>query len=224
MTPSMLSDADLAVVAADLETADASQIVAWAVEEFGDRLCLAASMADAVLIDVATRVDPSIEVVFLDTQYHFPETLHTADRTRRRYDLRLVVLRPDVAPDDRWRHDVDGCCQARKVGPLDRHLRGRAAWMSGVRRADSSARASTRIVQRDRRGLVKVNPLATWTDDDVAAYVAEHDVIVNPLLLDGYPSIGCWPCTHGVAPGADARAGRWAGTSKTECGLHMEDR
>jgi phosphoadenosine phosphosulfate reductase len=223
MTPATLSDADLAVVAADLETAGASEIVAWAVDVFGETLCLAASMADAVLIDVATRVDPFIEVVFLDTQYHFPETLRTAERVRTRYDLRLVVLHPDVEPDERWRHDMDACCRARKVVPLDRHLDGRAAWMSGMRRADSAQRSSTRIVHRDRRGLVKVNPLATWTDEDVAAYVAEHDVIVNPLLFDGYPSIGCWPCTGRVEPGGDARAGRWAGTSKTECGLHLED-
>jgi phosphoadenosine phosphosulfate reductase len=216
-----VSDAELLALDAALETASASEIVGWATETFGADLCLAASMADAVLIDVATRVDPSIEVVFLDTQYHFPETLRTAERVRARYALRLVVLHPDAEPDERWRHDPDGCCRARKVEPLDRHLAGRSAWMSGVRRADSAERAGTPIVERDRRGVVKVNPLATWTDDDVAAYVAEHDVTLNPLLFAGYPSIGCWPCTQPVQPGDAGRSGRWAGSAKTECGLHL---
>ncbi len=217
-----LSDAELAELDRGFEQAPAVEIVAWAVAAFGDGLCLAASMADAVLIDVATKVDPSIEVVFVDTQYHFAETLQTAERVRSRYRLRLTVLRPDREPDDLWRADTNACCEARKVEPLDRHLAGRRAWMSGLRRADSAGRAATPIVERDRRGLVKINPLATWSDDDLAAYVAANDVPLNPLLFDGYASIGCWPCTQRVAPGDDTRAGRWSGSAKTECGLHRE--
>jgi phosphoadenosine phosphosulfate reductase len=221
MSTLTFTDADLAAISARFEPAPAADIVAWAVETFGDGLCLAASMADAVLIDVATKVDPSIEVVFLDTQYHFPETLATARRVEQRYRLKLRVLTPDREPDDLWRTDTDACCQARKVDPLSRHMAERAAWLTGLRRAESDSRRDAAIVQRDGRGLVKVNPLATWTDEQVDAYIREHDVPVNPLLFDGYPSIGCWPCTQRVEPGEDARAGRWAGSDKTECGLHL---
>lgn len=216
-----LTDGDLAAVSARLEAEPAAAVVRWAVDTFGDRLCLAASMADAVLVDVVTRVEPAIDVVFLDTQYHFPETLETAERVRERYGLRLRVLGPAVPPDERWRTDTEACCAVRKVEPLDRALAGRDAWMSGLRRAEAGTRAGAPVVGRDRRGKVKVNPLATWSDDDVARYVREHDVPVNPLLDRGYPSIGCWPCTQPVAPGGDPRSGRWAGTGKTECGLHL---
>ena len=144
MTRLAFSAEELADLDRRFEHATAGEIVAWAVESFGDGLCLAASMADAVLIDVATRVDPAIEVVFLDTQYHFAETLETAERVRRRYRLRLTVLNPDREPDDLWRTDTDGCCAVRKVEPLDRHLAGRRAWMSGLRRTDSTERAHRR--------------------------------------------------------------------------------
>jgi phosphoadenosine phosphosulfate reductase len=214
-------DAELARQAARLEGAVAADIVAWAVDTFGAGLCLTASMTDAVLIDVATRVEPVIEVVFLDTGYHFPETLATVEAVRRRYHPQLRVVSADRPLDDLWRTDPDACCAARKVAPLDELLAGRTAWLSGLRRADGPDRADTAVLERDRRGLVKVNPLVAWTDDDVAAYTARHDVIVNPLVAQGYPSIGCWPCTRAVAAGEDARAGRWSGTAKTECGLHL---
>ncbi len=220
MTTATLTDADLASISSSFESASASEIVAWAVDTFGDGLCLAASMADAVLIDVATRVHPSIEVVFLDTQYHFPETLATAKRVEKRYKLELRVLTPDREPDDLWKTDTDACCDARKAQPMARHLATRSAWMSGLRRAESETRRDAAIVSHDSRGLVKINPLANWSDAQVDAYIAEHDVPVNPLLFDGYPSIGCWPCTRRVEAGADARSGRWAGSSKTECGLN----
>ena len=198
------------------ESAPASKIVRWAVDRFGPRLSLLASMTDAVLIDLAVRVDPSIEVVFIDTGHHFPETLATADLVRRRYglNLRMVTVGPDPAPL------VDGCCSATKVAQLDRALVGREAWLSGLRRAEAVTRADAPIVALDRRGLVKVNPLATWTDEDVAGYIAEHDVPVNPLVFQGYPSVGCRPCTQQVAEGADPRSGRWAGSARTECGIH----
>jgi len=140
---------------------------------------------------------------------------------RRRYPVKLQVRRPDVPLDDLWRTDTDACCAVRKVAQLDAALAGKEGWLSGLRRDDSPDRAGTPIVERDRRGLVKVNPIANWTDDDVALYIQLHDVPVNPLVAQGYPSIGCWPCTQAVADGADKRSGRWANSTKTECGLHL---
>ncbi len=213
-------DDELASLNARFETSPASKIIGWASDTFGGRLCLTASMQDTVLIDLAVKVDPGIEVVFLDTGYHFPETLETAEAVRARYDLNLRIITPEVDLDDRWMDDPDGCCGVRKVEPLNRALSTKAAWMSGLRRTESAARTSAPIVSYDRRGLLKVNPIATWGDADVAGYVADHDLIANPLLSQGYPSIGCWPCTRKVTEGEDARAGRWTGFDKTECGLH----
>jgi phosphoadenosine phosphosulfate reductase len=217
----LLTDADLAEVSASLDGAPAEDVVRWAAETFGDRLCLTTSLTDAVLVDLAARVAPGTEVVFLDTQYHFDETLATLETVRARYPVKLNVRRPDVPRDDLWRTDTDACCAVRKVAQLEAALVGKEAWMSGLRRDDSPERAATPIVERDRRGLVKINPIATWTDDDVALYIALHDVPVNPLVAKGYPSVGCWPCTQAVAEGDDKRAGRWAGTGKSECGLHL---
>jgi phosphoadenosine phosphosulfate reductase len=214
------SDEELAELNRRFESLPASAIIRWAVDTFGSRLCLTASMQDTVLIDLAVKVEPTVEVVFLDTGYHFPETLETAEAVRSRYDLNLRVVRPDVELDDRWMEDPDGCCAVRKVEPLNRALAGKAAWLSGLRRDEAETRVSAPIVSRDKRGLVKVNPIATWTDADVAGYVADHELIANPLLAQGYPSIGCWPCTRQVSDGEDPRAGRWTGFTKTECGLH----
>jgi phosphoadenosine phosphosulfate reductase len=216
-----LTDADLVALSASFEGAPPEDIVRWAADTFGDRLCLTTSLTDAVLVDLAARVAPGTEVIFLDTQYHFDETLATLDLVRRRYPVKLTVRHPDVPRDDLWRTDTDACCAVRKVAQLEAALAGKEAWLSGLRRDDSPDRANTPIVERDRRGLVKVNPIATWTDDDVAFYIQRHDVPVNPLVAKGYPSVGCWPCTQPVAEGDDKRAGRWAGTGKTECGLHL---
>src|SRR5688572_6328166 len=166
-------------------------------------------MTDAVLIDLAHRVEPSVEVVFIDTGYHFPETLETVERVRRRYGLNLRVM--TVAPHDEelWRIDPENCCSAVKVGQLDRALQGKAAWMSGLRRSEAATRANAPIVGRDVRGLVKINPIAQWTDADVEGYVADHDVPLNPLLLQGYTSIGCMPCTDKPTDPDDPRSGRW---------------
>jgi phosphoadenosine phosphosulfate reductase len=216
-----LNDAELRRLNAAFEHATPTRIVRWAVEEFGTRLALTASMTDAVLIDLATRVDPAIEVVFIDTGYHFPETLETVEAVRRRYGLNLRMM--TVAPQEEslWEADPENCCSAVKVGQLDRALADKDAWMSGLRRAEAPTRANAPIVGRDIRGLIKVNPLATWSDMDVRGYVRDHDVPVNPLLERGYLSIGCMPCTRPVLPGEDARAGRWSGSDRTECGLHI---
>lgn len=221
-TPAQFSDAELAELNAEFESAPAATVVQWAADHFGPHLSLAASMTDAVLIDLAVTVAPAIEVVFIDTGYHFPETLDTVETVRRRYGLNLRIM--TVAPHDEelWKVDPGNCCSAVKVGQLDRALAGKAAWMSGLRRDEAPARAGAPIVGRDLRGLVKVNPLANWTAADVEQYIARHDVPVNPLTLRGYPSIGCMPCTQPVAPGEDPRSGRWAGRDKTECGLHLD--
>jgi len=217
-----LTDEVLAGLNARFERSSAGAIVEWAVERFHPHLCLTASMTDAVLIDVATRVEPSIEVVFIDTGYHFPETLETLETVRRRYGLNLRIMTVPPTPEPLWKSDPVNCCAFSKVAQLERALVGKLAWMSGLRRQEATTRREAPIVTRDRRGMVKVNPLANWTDLDVEGYIADHGVPVNPLLSQGYPSIGCWPCTRPVAPGEDARAGRWEGLAKTECGLHDE--
>ncbi len=217
-----LTEGQLAALNAEFETTPAGEIVRWAVRQFHPHLCLTTSMTDAVLIDIATKVEPSVEVVFIDTGYHFPENLETLELVRRRYGLNLRIITAVRTAVPLWQSSPVSCCALNKVSQLERALAGKQAWMSGVRRVDSANRRLASIVSRDRRGLVKVNPIATWTDQDVAGYIADHDVPVNPLVHRGYVSIGCLPCTRAVAPGEEARAGRWAGQGKTECGLHDE--
>jgi phosphoadenosine phosphosulfate reductase len=167
------------------------------------------------------KTAPGLEVVFLDTQYHFEETLQYVKQLETRYDMNLRVMQPLIEPDDLWEIDTNECCTLRKVEPLARALEGKQAWMTGLRRSEAATRASAPIVGLDvGRGVVKVNPIATWTDADVAAYVRDHELPEHPLRDEGYLSIGCWPCTRPVGEGEDARAGRWAGTGKVECGLH----
>lgn len=216
-------------VGAELELAPAEHIIEWAVATFGDRFCITSSMADAVLAHLASTVAPGIDVVFLDTGYHFAETIGTRDAVRATMDVNLLTITPrqSVAEQDAehgrdlYRTDPDLCCALRKVQPLADALTGYDAWATGLRRAETHNRVIAPVVGWDaRKGKVKVSPLARWTDDQVEQYVADHGVLVNPLAYDGYPSIGCWPCTRRVAPGDDPRSGRWAGTHKTECGIH----
>ncbi len=214
-------DADLREISESFESASPSKIIRWAVDQFHPHLCLTASMTDAVLVDLAVKVEPSIEVVFIDTGYHFPETLDTVEQVRRKYGLNLRMMTVPTHDEDLWKVDPENCCSAVKVGQLDRALAGKEAWMSGLRRDEAETRANSPIVARDLRGLIKVNPIANWTAQDVAGYIEDHHIIVNPLIAQGYPSIGCWPCTTPVADGEDPRSGRWAGRDKTECGLHL---
>ncbi|MFC7327311.1 phosphoadenylyl-sulfate reductase [Marinactinospora rubrisoli] len=221
----------LAVRAAqELEEATAQEIIRWAADTFGDRLCLTSSMADALMVDLVSRERPGVDVIFLDTGYHFAETIGTRDAVAAVYPINLVNVRPErtVAEQDRdlgprlHGRNPDICCHLRKVEPLRRALDPYDAWISGLRRDEARTRRQVGVVQWDpRRKMVKVNPIARWTQDDVDAYMAEHGVLVNPLQYDGYPSIGCAPCTRRVEPGADPRSGRWAGTGKTECGIHL---
>jgi phosphoadenosine phosphosulfate reductase len=216
-----LTTTQLAELNDRFEKEPAAAIIRWAVDSFHPHLCLTASMTDAVLIDLAVAVEPSIEVVFIDTGYHFPETLETVEVVRRRYGLNLRVMTALPQSDELWKVDPENCCSAIKTGQLDRALLGKEAWMSGLRRSEAPTRANAPIVHWDMRGLIKVNPIATWTDLDVAGYVRDHDVPRNPLVGQGYPSIGCQPCTQPIEDGADPRSGRWAGLNKMECGLHL---
>lgn len=213
---------ELAAVSKMLETRPATEAIAWAADRLGDGLVLASSFQDAVLIDLAVQVKPDIEVVFLDTQYHFPETLAYVESVRERYDLNLHVAKPSIEPDDRWLDDTDSCCGARKVVPMAKALAGKRGWMTGLRRDETPTRAAAPIVAWDvSRGLVKVNPIASWTDLDVSQYARDRNLPEHPLRDQGYTSIGCWPCTRPVEDGEHERAGRWAGSDKLECGLHV---
>jgi phosphoadenosine phosphosulfate reductase len=217
-------------VGAELELAPAEVIIEWAVATFGDRLCLTASMSDALLIDLVSRVKPGVDVLFIDTGYHFAETIGTRDAVAASLPVNLLTVTPvqSVAEQDAaygpelYRRDPDLCCALRKVAPLRDALAGYDAWATGLRRAETQNRGIAPVVGWDEmKQKVKVSPLARWTDDEVERYVQEHGVLVNPLQYDGYPSIGCGPSTQRVAPGADPRSGRWAGTGKTECGINQ---
>jgi phosphoadenosine phosphosulfate reductase len=214
----------------DLEGASAQQILRWAVDTFGDRFVIASSMGDGLLAHLASSVASGVDVLFLDTGYHFAETIGTRDAVAQVYDVNVRTMLPllSVAQQDAqhgerlYERDPNACCALRKVEPLARGLEPYSAWASGIRRDEAETRSDIGVVEwDDKRGMVKVNPIAAWTAAEVDAYVTEHGVLVNPLAYDGYPSIGCAPCTRRVEPGADPRSGRWAGTAKTECGLHV---
>ncbi|GAA3848568.1 MULTISPECIES: phosphoadenylyl-sulfate reductase [Amycolatopsis] len=215
---------------AELADATALEALRWTAETFGDDFIVASNMQDAVLIDLATKVKSDVDILFLETGYHFAETIGTRDAVATVYpDVKIVnaAAEQTVAQQDAeygpklHERDPNLCCHLRKVVPLRKTLSNYSAWVTGVRRVDAPTRANTPIVTwDDRNGLVKVNPIAPWTDDEFNAYIDEHGILQNPLVGEGYLSIGCAPCTAKVAPGADPRSGRWAGKSKTECGLH----
>jgi phosphoadenosine phosphosulfate reductase len=214
----------------ELEGASAQDVLRWAVESFGDGFVIASSMGDGLLAHLVSSVASGVDVLFLDTGYHFPETMGTRDAVAQVYDVSVRTMLPllSIAQQDAehgprlYERDANACCAIRKVEPLARGLEPYVAWASGIRRDEATTRRDIGVVEWDaKREMVKVNPIATWTAADVDAYVAEHGVLVNPLAYDGYPSIGCAPCTRRVAPGEDPRSGRWAGSTKTECGLHV---
>jgi phosphoadenosine phosphosulfate reductase len=213
----------------ELEHAPAEEIVRWAVETFGDRVCATSSMADAVVAHLISQVKPGIDVLFLDTGYHFAETIGTRDAVAAVYDVNVVNVTPELTVaeqdarhgKDLFARNPDLCCAMRKVAPLEKALAPYDAWITGLRRDESSSRADAKVVSWDEtKGKVKICPIARWTRADVDAYVAKHGILLNPLLMDGYTSVGCRPCTRRTLEGEDARAGRWAGLSKIECGIH----
>jgi phosphoadenosine phosphosulfate reductase len=214
----------------ELEGASAHAVLRWAHETFGDGLAIASSMGNGLLAHLAGEAAPGATVLFLDTGYHFAETIGTRDAVAATYDVNMRTVLPLLTVEQQdaehgrelWRRDPAACCRMRKVEPLARALEGYVAWASGIRRDEAPSRADTGVVEWDaKRQMVKVNPIATWTEEEADRYIAEHAILVNPLVDDGYPSIGCAPCTQRVEPGADPRSGRWAGTNKTECGLHL---
>ncbi|OBG09494.1 phosphoadenylyl-sulfate reductase [Mycolicibacter sinensis] len=225
--------------AAELDGARATELLEWTDANFGGvngprggatcNYVVASNMADAVLVDLAAKVRAGVPVLFLDTGYHFAETIGTRDAVEAMYDISLVNVTPEqtVAEQDAA-HGKDlfasnpaTCCRLRKVEPLARTLRGYSAWVTGLRRVEAPTRANAPLISFDEQfGLVKINPIAAWTDEEFDAYIAANNVLVNPLIDEGYPSIGCAPCTVKPAAGSDPRSGRWAGLTKTECGLH----
>jgi phosphoadenosine phosphosulfate reductase len=215
--------------AVELDGASADELLRWTDQHFGGNYIVASNMQDAVLVDLAAKVRPGVDVLFLDTGYHFVETMGTRDAVEAVYDINVVNVTPEnnVAKQDElygkdlFAREPNECCRMRKVEPLSKALRGYSAWVTGIRRVEAPTRANAPLISWDKAfGLVKINPLAAWTDDDIQGYIDANGVLVNPLVFEGYPSIGCAPCTAKPAEGADPRSGRWAGLSKTECGLH----
>ena len=215
--------------AAELENATAEDMLRWVDENFRGAYVVASNMQDAVLVEMAAKVRPGVDVLFLDTGYHFAETIGTRDAVEAVYDVHVVNVTPEhsVAEQDTlygkdlFARDPAACCRMRKVEPLGRALRGYSAWVTGIRRVEAPTRANAPLISFDEAfGLVKINPLAAWSDEQLQDYINTHGILVNPLVDEGYPSIGCRPCTAKPEPGSDPRSGRWQGLAKTECGLH----
>ncbi|AKE90508.1 MULTISPECIES: phosphoadenylyl-sulfate reductase [Rhodococcus] len=215
--------------AATLDGASARELLQWTEENFGDSYIVASNMQDGVLVHLAAQVHPGVDVLFLDTGYHFAETLGTRDAVAQVYGVNLVEAKAQqtVAEQDAllgkdlFARDPNECCRLRKVVPLKETLKGYQAWVTGIRRVEAPTRANAPLISFDDAfGLVKINPIAAWSDEDMQNYIDEHGILVNPLVDEGYPSIGCAPCTAKPLPGADPRSGRWAGRAKIECGLH----
>ena len=211
-----------------LENATAEEIFDWIHEHVPGTVAVTMSMQDTILAELSEGRLEDAELVFLDTGYHFEETLQTRDNVQERYSLPLTNITPtlsrkeqdEVYGKDLYLRDNTACCRMRKVEPLARMLDPFEAWITGVRRADSELRANTPVLEVDRTGRLKINPIVDWTDEDVNNFIHDHDLIIHPLTTQGYPSIGCATCTLPVAEGEDPRSGRWAGSNKTECGLH----
>jgi phosphoadenylyl-sulfate reductase (thioredoxin) len=229
------STLDVVAAAGPLEGRSPADVLAWAAGRFAPRIAFATAFGaeGCVLVDLIARHHLPIDVFTLDTGLLFPETYALWKRLEERYGLPIRAVRPELSlgaqaarhGDALWERAPDRCCEIRKVAPLRRALAGYDAWVTSIRRAQTSERAAARVVEPDPLfGLVKVNPLAGWTADDVQRYVRVHQVPVNPLHARGYPSIGCMPCTSAVAPGEAPRSGRWRGLGKSECGLHSRPR
>ena len=215
--------------AADLDGATAQELLQWTDDTFGSDYIVASNMQDAVLVHLAAEIHPGVDVLFLETGYHFAETLGTRDAVEQVYGVNIInakaeasVAEQDAAEGkDLFAREPNRCCALRKVAPLKKSLSNYSAWVTGIRRVESPTRANAPLVSFDDAfGLVKINPIAAWSDEEMQAYIEKHSILVNPLVDEGYPSIGCAPCTAKPAPGSDPRSGRWAGLAKTECGLH----
>ncbi|KZF01159.1 MULTISPECIES: phosphoadenylyl-sulfate reductase [unclassified Rhodococcus (in: high G+C Gram-positive bacteria)] len=215
--------------ARELDGASPLVLLQWTEDNFGDDFIVASNMQDGVLVHLAAQVHPGVDVLFLDTGYHFAETIGTRDAVESVYGVRVVNARAEktvaeqdaIDGKDLFAREPNRCCAMRKVAPLKKELANYSAWVTGIRRVEAPTRANAPLISFDDAfGLVKINPIAPWSDEQMQAYIDEHSILVNPLVDEGYPSIGCAPCTVKPAPGADPRSGRWAGKAKTECGLH----
>jgi len=218
-----------AEVNARLEDASAEEIADWAVATFGTRLAVASSMQDTILPHLFGKRLPGVDILFLETGYHFKETLETRERAAKAFPVTVVNVMPRQTVEvqdaefgkDLFARDPNLCCAMRKVDPLAGALKNYDAWVTGARRVDAATRSAMPVVTwDDKHGLVKINPIAAWNDFQVEIYQTAHGLPRNPLVAQGYPSIGCEPCTRKVAAGEDPRSGRWAGMDKTECGIH----
>lgn len=236
-TVDKLGEAELRTIAEDGAAqlgpdASAADLLQWTEDTFGTNYIVASNMQDAVLVQLAAQVRnrrSPVPVLFLDTGYHFAETIGTRDAVETVYGVNIVNVEPEhtVAQQDEllgkdlFARDAAECCRLRKVVPLKNSLAPYNAWVTGIRRVEAPTRANAPLISFDEGfGLVKINPIAAWSDDEMAAYIDQHGILVNPLVEEGYPSIGCAPCTRKPEPGSDPRSGRWAGLAKTECGLH----
>ncbi|GAA5068546.1 phosphoadenylyl-sulfate reductase [Nocardia callitridis] len=222
-----IAEQGAAELGTDASTAD---LLRWTDKTFGNTYIVASNMQDGVLVHLAAEVHAGVDVLFLDTGYHFAETIGTRDAVEAVYGVNVVNAEPEhsVAEQDRilgkdlFARDAGECCRLRKVVPLRRSLGGYNAWVTGIRRVEAPTRANAPLISFDEAfGLVKINPIAAWSDEQMDDYIERHGILVNPLVEEGYPSIGCAPCTKKPEPGSDPRSGRWAGQAKTECGLHQ---
>lgn len=213
------------------EAWSAEEVLAWAYQKFGDEVAISSAFGaeGMVLIDIASKVGENIRVFTLDTEFLHPETYTLMERVEERYGIRVERVLPLFSPEEQeraygaalWLRDPDRCCELRKVEPLKQKLAGLQAWITSIRRDQTSARAQVRKISWDAKfGLMKINPLADWPAKRIWQYIYQHNVPYNPLHDQGFPSIGCTHCTRAIRPGEDARAGRWSGFAKTECGLH----
>lgn len=214
------------------ETAYPQDILAWAVEQYGNRLAVVTSFQPTgiVALHMLREVAPELPVMTLDTELLFPETYTLMEQLEDHFGISIHRVKPEqtVAQqaqtygDALWSHDADRCCDMRKVRPLENALRGHDAWITGLRRDQSTSRANTPIISWDKRhNMIKLSPFATWDESMIWTYIHAHELPYNELHDRGYPSIGCYPCTRAVINGEDARAGRWASLNKTECGIHL---
>ena len=236
--PSRPSEQELQRLSESLEGKSPQEVLAYAVDRYFPRIILACSFGseDVALVDMLQRINPRTSLFYLDTDFLFPETYDVRDRVMARYGIasdQLIQVKSMFTPPEQaaqhgealWSRNPDLCCQLRKVEPLGRILSGYTAWITGIRRDQAPSRAQTRVMEWDIKfGLLKVNPLAAWSTDDVWRYIRAHDIPYNVLHDRNYPSIGCTYCTAPVLPGQDARSGRWQGFEKTECGLHPDRR
>lgn len=230
-TPLMTSE-ELEQANSQLQEACPRQVLCWAVQRFYPRLTMATAFGaeGCCLIHLLAEIEPRVRIFNLETGYQFPETLELRERIKARYGIEVEFIYPELTVAEYeaehggplYRHRPDQCCHDRKILPLRRAVVGYDAWISAIRGDQTEHRAAASVVQWDRKfGLVKINPLLRWKRQDVWKFVTEHDIPYNPLHDRGYSSIGCWPCTRPIADGEDERAGRWSGSTKKECGLHV---